>query len=133
VVEPGIDRFGLHVEPSDNALCVETNVPRRATTLQRGDTAPPIRATLYDAEGNPVNLVGATVAFFMRRVRQRTLKIDSAPVTVVSPTEGQVSYAWQAGDTNEPGVYEARFAVTYPGGEVESFPNWRWHEVTIKP
>lgn len=129
----GIIKYGLHPDPSNNALCVETDVPRRETILQRFDTAPPLTATLYDAEGNVIDLTGATVTFGMRYRRSREDKILNAPASILDAPNGRVQYQWLATDTDQPGYFDAHFRVTYPGGQVESFPNWKSHEVQIQP
>lgn len=44
-------------------------------------------------------------------------------VTIDNPTNGIVSYHWQAGDTATSGTYYADFTVTPSGGGPETFPN----------
>lgn len=82
-------------------------------TISRGDTSPALRYALLP---DTVDLTGATVVFNMRGVLSR------APATVARLAPPAVQYAWQAGDTDQPGLYRAEFEITYPGGQVETFP-----------
>ena len=42
-----------------------------------------------------------------------------------------VEHAWQPGDTDTPGRFEAEFCVTYMDGTVETFPNLGFIEVFV--
>ena len=92
-----------------------------AFTIKQNDTSPAIQASLKDYNGNPVNLVGATVRFHMRSF-EGTIKVDRT-MTITSGTNGIVTYFWQAGDTDTAGTYYAEFEVTYSDLSVETFPN----------
>jgi len=106
----------------------------KPTTLQRFDTRPPLSGTLYDAQGLPVNLTGATLTLDMRRRFARVpLKISGAAVTVLDALAGTFQYAWQAGDTDEPGEYDLWIRVDYGGGARESFPNKDSHRIVVRP
>ena len=91
--------------------------------LRQGDILPPIVATLLDDVGSPVDLTMATaVTFKMRRLDETALTVD-AYGEITDAEAGIVSYAWQAGDTDEPAPeYLADWLVTFPSG-VQSFPN----------
>jgi hypothetical protein len=76
------------------------------------DTLLPIlTATLTDDTG-PINLTGATVKFQMRLPGSTVLKVNTN-AQIVAAVAGQVSYSWQATDTDTPGVYIGWFLVTY--------------------
>ena len=90
--------------------------------LKQNDTAPSIRATLENGNGDPIDLINATVRFHMRALGSNTTKVDAA-ATVISAALGIVQYNWVAVDSNTIGTYTAEFEVTYPDTTVETFPN----------
>ena len=90
--------------------------------LKQNDTAPSIRATLENGNGDPIDLINATVRFHMRALGSTTTKVDAA-ATVVSASLVIVQYNWVAADSNTIGTYTAEFEVTYPDTTVETFPN----------
>lgn len=89
--------------------------------VKQNDTSPAMLATLQDAEGNAVNLTGATVRFHMRSVGGNPV-VDAA-ATIVTPLSGIVRYNWVAADTDTAGTYQAEFEVTYADASIETFPN----------
>lgn len=90
--------------------------------VKQNDTAPSIRATLYDGNGSAVNLSGASVKFNLRAVGSSSTVV-SALADIVTAASGIVQYDWQAGDTATVGIYHGEFEVTFSGGLVETFPN----------
>lgn len=98
--------------------------------IKQGDTFPSLRANLKDGSNEAIDLTGATVRFHMRPVGTAVAAIDAA-ATVISAGTGVVDYTWQAGDTATVGEYQAEFEVTYPGGEVETFPNGGFLSVKV--
>ena len=108
-----------------------------AILMKSGDTAPDVKATLKDADGNAVDLAGASVKFVLAtKASPRTVKVDAtASVDQVSDgtdgSKGKVSYAWLAGDTDSPGSYVAEFEVVYSDGEVQTFPTQGYVDCTI--
>lgn len=98
--------------------------------IKQNDTAPAIQATLKDADGNVVDLTGATVRFHMR-ASDDTTKVDAAASITSPPTGGIVSYGWVAADTDTEGRYRAEFEVTYSDGTIETFPNSEYIIVLI--
>lgn len=100
--------------------------------IKQNDTYPPIDATLSGEVFPPIPS-GATVEFHMTRVNASTAKVSAAAM-IVDATTGKVSYAWQAGDTDTAGTYQAEFQVSWTdtdGAHVMSFPNDGWMTVTI--
>lgn len=91
--------------------------------IKQGNTSPAIGGTCKDADGNVVNLTGASVVFSMRTAVDEVVKIDSVAASIVSATDGTVSYAWAAGDTDTVDRYEGEFTVTYSDATIETFPN----------
>ena len=90
--------------------------------IKQNDTVPSIRATLQNGNGDPVDLINASVRFHMRAIGANNTKVDAAAV-VVSAAAGLVQYNWIAADTDTIGSYQAEFEVTYPDSTVETFPN----------
>lgn len=101
--------------------------------IKSGDTGPALIATLHDENHEPVNLNGATVTMRMRSVNGGPLVIDSPATIVGSPLDGNVSYQWQAGDTDEVGNYEVEWDVLYLSGQSQTFPTEGYTTVTIIP
>lgn len=102
-----------------------------AFSIKQNDTSPSLRATLQDAAGSPINLLGADIQFHMRGV-DGTLKVNE-PMTIVSTTGGIVEYGWQTGDTDTAGTYSAEFQVTYSDNSIETFPNTGSIAIVITP
>lgn len=98
--------------------------------VKQNDTSPAMLATLQDADGNAVNVTGATVRFHMRAVGSTQVVVDEA-ATIVTPLDGLVRYDWQAADTDTIGSYQAEFEVTYADSSVETFPNDGYIRVEI--
>jgi hypothetical protein len=90
--------------------------------VKQNDTSPSMLATLQDADGNAVNVTGATIRFHMRTIGSTTSKVDDAAV-IVTADNGEVRYDWDAADTDTVGSYQAEFEVTYADGSIETFPN----------
>lgn len=105
--------------------------PVRLTRIKRGDTAPAFRATLLDADGEPIDLTGATARFLMRDMRTKATKV-AADADIPSPeTDGVVSYEWDAADTDTPGAYEAEVQVTFGDGTIRTAPSDGYHRVDV--
>ena len=90
--------------------------------VKQNDTSPSMLATLQDANGNAVGVVGASVRFHMRAIGSTNATVDAAAV-IVDAANGIVRYDWDAADTATVGSYQAEFEVTYADASVETFPN----------
>lgn len=99
--------------------------------IKSGDLLPFLDATLTDANGDPVDLTGATVVFHMGPRRADPATVTGA-ATILSAVEGTVRYAWQAGDTDEVGTFRAEFEVAIAGKPL-TFPNDKNFHVIIFP
>ena len=88
--------------------------------LKKGDVLPVLQMTLRDSDGAALDLTAVTAVTFRMRARgdgsAGELKVNSAGSVVAPATGGVVEYAWQAADVNTVGVYDAEWALTYPGG-----------------
>jgi hypothetical protein len=95
---------------------------RPDATIKRTDLLPELTAILKDADGNVVDLTGATSAeFHMTPVGSSTPKVD-ATATIVDPPAGEVKYTWAGTDTDTAGDFYAEFEITFTG-KTETFPN----------
>lgn len=98
--------------------------------LKTGDLLPVIRSTLSDAD-DAFDLASATgVAFVMKPYGSGEVKVDAA-AAIDDAEAREVSYVWQEGDTDTPGVYRAEWRVTYAEGVV-TFPNGSYDVVHIR-
>ena len=100
-------------------------------TLKRYDTGPAITATILDANGNVVNLTGASVNFVMRPMTAVAPTTNLA-ATIVTPSAGTVTYQPTATDTGIAGIYQAEFHITSSGGVKTTFPTDGYLEVSIE-
>lgn len=91
--------------------------------IKQGDREPYIETTLRDQHGNPINLGGGrTVRFRMWPYGYGDVVVD-APADIIAQAGGRARYAWQEGDTDSPGLFEAEWLVTNLDGSVETYPN----------
>ena len=97
--------------------------------LKAGDTASTISATLQDDNGDAVDLQNADVEFHMVPISGSgsPALTDTASNdqngTGGDGSKGQVSYSWQAGDSDVSGWYIGEWQVTYADTSVQTFPN----------
>lgn len=92
--------------------------------LARGDLSPSPEATLKDAAGAAVDLTGASVVFQFRLLDRLGPSRGGAAAIQSPATAGKVAYAWVAGDTDVPGLYNGVWVATWAGtGAVMTFPN----------
>jgi hypothetical protein len=91
--------------------------------LGQGDTLPIAGPeTISDANGEPVDLTGVAVTFTMHRLPRNGPPAVQAAGIVVDAAAGTVSYAWQDGDTDVAGKYEAWWTAVVAGKQF-SAPN----------
>jgi len=97
--------------------------------IKRGDTLPPLKATILESDGvTPVNLTGMTVNFAMRDKAGNLILDRQAEVT--DYLNGKVSYEWQSGDTDTAGTMLAEFEAS-AGSSVFTAPNDGYIKVVI--
>jgi len=100
--------------------------------LKTGDTEPVLEVKLRKDNGNPKDLSGATVSFFMQEVDETSLNVDddtNGNVVIEDAAQGHISYTWQSGDTETAGTYECEFEVD--DGNVSTYPNIGYTEVRV--
>lgn len=101
-----------------------------AFIIKQGDTSPSLTARLVTADNQPANLAGASVIFHFRKTRGGASAI-SASAAIVDAATGSVRYDWQAGDTANFGEFEGEFEVTYADGNIETFPNEGYIDISV--
>ena len=96
--------------------------------FKEGDTLPAVADTILDREGDPVDLTGASVRFYMEYVgddddgEEGDTLVVNAAATVTDATAGEVAYQLQASDTARTGRHEAEWVVTTSGGGTLTYP-----------
>lgn len=89
--------------------------------VKQGDTEPTLVAQLRWQDGTPIDLTDVTEVRLHMALNYQ-LHVDQ-PVTIITPSEGRVSYGWTPGDTDVPGQFDAEFEVTFADGEIITCPN----------
>lgn len=104
-------------------------------SIKQGAQNPSLDATLTKGDGSAQDLTGGTVTFSMKRQRTGAVKVNAGACTIVNApgTDGKVKYAWQAADTDTPGVYRGSFKVTGLAGGPAVFPTSGFVWVTVNP
>lgn len=103
-------------------------------TYHEDDTEPEVRAiALEDGLIKPLtNATGVTFQMVREGAEGFDTPLVNAAGTIVDPDNGLMQYDLQANDL-QPGVYSARFRVTWTGGEQTSYPGERWLRVRVLP
>jgi hypothetical protein len=96
----------------------------QAFFIKQGDTSPSLIGTLVGSAGTAQDLTSATVRFSMR-TKQGIVVINRATVTVLDALAGRVRYDWLLADTATSGDFYGEFEVTFTGGAIMSFPNYK--------
>jgi hypothetical protein len=98
-------------------------------TMKKGDLRPDLLVELTEG-GAAVPLDGCTVRLLARDQAGATA-ID-ATMTIVDAASGRVSYAWQAGDTDQAGGLDLEIKVTDGSAKTRTFPDDGFLFVTIE-
>lgn len=102
-------------------------------TLKRGDTTPEFTATLEAPGGGRIDLNGdESIRFYMEEESSGDLIVNQ-PVTNVDESQSEVSYDFSVGETSRQGVHHAEVVVTFGDGEVRTFPQNGYYEISINP
>lgn len=100
--------------------------------IKQNDTGPSIQAVLTDSTGRTRSMTNASSVRFNMSKEDGTNVISGGIGAIDNAAKGMVSYAWQAGDTAEAGIYNAEFEITYVNDQVETFPNNSYIKVIVK-
>lgn len=93
-------------------------------TIKQHDRLPALIVTCLDGT-DAVDLTAAVSARLLMRNLSAGLKVNAA-VTILDQTDpdniGKVRYSWVALDTDTVGSFNAEIEVTWPGGQLQTFP-----------
>jgi hypothetical protein len=104
-------------------------MPRPDFYVKQGDLLPDVVRLLEDADAVPVDISAASsVMFKMQPIGGGS--VISGTAVVHAATVGQVTYSWEAGDTDVAGFYLAEWEVRF-SGNTETFPNGGYDVVLI--
>jgi hypothetical protein len=92
--------------------------------IKVNDLQPYYYSGAQDADGEVVNLSGATIYCTMKAARGGTLKIDrqTTGINITDAANGQFEYHWQSGDTDTVGKYYIEFEVNPTSGGKFTLP-----------
>ena len=94
------------------------------------DTLPIFTATLYNGDGNPLDLQNSAVKFVLAKTNGTS--VGEYDVTIVDDVNGQISFDWDDTETdNLKGEYVARIRVDWTNNESIHVPNDDWLSVLI--
>lgn len=100
--------------------------------LGQNATAPILKATLNDENGDPVDLNGATVTIEISNEDESDgPRIED--VTIVDPDTGDVEYEWQAIDSAVPATYDVRIEALLASGKIMPWPSERCWKLLVTP
>ena len=131
------DKFRLKVEWQSLKLEIDecneirhykVGEPMRVFKIRQGDTAPTLRATLFDEFNKRLMLTANNEIKFVLKEQfyyeqaSESIIIQSTDNVILSPqddecSKGQLQYVWQDGDTDECGSYLGLFQITLNGLE----------------
>jgi hypothetical protein len=97
-----------------------------AFEIKQWDTLPLIEATLTKTStGAPIDLTGATVAFFMRASGAASALPSVNPLiaSIANASLAQVAVAWASGVHATASFFQAEFQINFGGGNVQTVPN----------
>lgn len=99
--------------------------------VKRGDSGIIFSDTLT-ADGEPINLEGATVTFLLRAVGGAEPAVEAEAI-VVDDQDGTVSYVTAPGDLEVSGVYRQEWEIVYEAGDRFTVPSDTQNVVRIIP
>lgn len=99
---------------------------------KRGDTWPPITATLGDGNG-PFDLTGHTVRLIVSPAAAGAPPLLNVVAAVPNPTAGAVSYTPGANDLSIIGSYRVEWEDILPSGAIRRLPTNDFDSLTVGP
>jgi hypothetical protein len=100
-------------------------------TIKQNDTLPVLSLTLTDSGGFPFDLRYTSGVYMRMQKRGAQYAKIGRFVTVVDDVNGQVKHVWQAGDTDEVGVFRTEFEATDSLGRIQTYPNDGYYLVEV--
>lgn len=104
-------------------------MPQPDFSIKTGDTASAVYATLEDANGDAVDIAGASVLFKMGPLSGGTLTVARTATNAqvgagtVDGSTGNVVFNWGTSDLTTADWYRAEWEVAFSSGSIETFPN----------
>jgi hypothetical protein len=102
--------------------------------LSQDDDYPELTGTLQYESAPDVwvvqDLTGAIVTLTLYRSTGAVYKANAAVTVVGAPTNGDVSYAWAAADSQQ-GTLTGKCRVTFANGKTRSFPNTGHFQIRV--
>ena len=91
--------------------------------MTRGDLAPPYPFRVVDPYNRPVDLTSATIYCTMVS-GSGAVKINNstAGIVITDGLAGEAEREWQAGDSDEAGLFQIEFKIKLPTGEPFTVP-----------
>ena len=101
--------------------------------IKQGDREPPLIVTCVDENRDVIDLSAATlVRFNLINPGIDTPKLSLATAAFEGPQSGgKVRYNWGAADTDTFGKYNGEFVITWSGGNITRFPNYKYILIEI--
>lgn len=96
-------------------------MPSPDFVIGQRDSAATLESQLLDADQNPVNINGASVALRVAPIGGTALVVNGT-ATIVNGTIGEVAYTMSTLQTADDGFYLGQWEVTYAGGQIQTFP-----------
>lgn len=92
--------------------------------IKKNDLEPYYYAQVKDADGDVVDITGATIYCTMKNARSGALKINrqTTGINLSTPASGKFEYQWQSGDTNSVGKYYIEFEINPASGGKFTLP-----------
>jgi len=93
--------------------------------IKKNDLEPYYYAQVKDADGNVVNITGATIYCTMANARTGSRKINrqTTGINLSTPVSGEFEYQWQSGDTDSVGKYYIEFEINPASGGKFTLPS----------
>lgn len=97
---------------ADNNFCFVQDTTRPFFAIQ----------LLKEKDHSVVSLVGATAAFYFRKVELPggPAKVSGQSMNITDATNGKLEYRWQTGNLSDPGLYNAEVRVTFADATIQS-------------
>lgn len=98
---------------------------------KQGDSGPSFVQELSFEDGTVPNLTGATLSMTMRSLAGASVSTITGSVSAVDEVNGVVSYTPSSADTATAGNFMQTWTVTFPTGQVLTFPTdgYNWFEI----
>jgi hypothetical protein len=105
-----------------------------AFTMKQGDTLPNLVATLTSGPSavsqTAVDLTTATGVVLILRPEGAVTAGTRLTAAITNAAGGQVTYDWQAGDTDDVGTFDCEWEVAF-GAEKQTFPSDSYFQIII--